>query len=131
METILFYQALWMRSESDQGAILVGFVSGTLILLSLVFVMFKLGLRIPLKPFFAVTGVLLGMLAFVFAGYGVRELQTIGWLKETPLDWMVSISVLEIRATLETSALQLGILLSFLMGWLQLSQVGKQLTADS
>ncbi|MCZ6485451.1 MAG: cytochrome c/FTR1 family iron permease [Acidobacteria bacterium] len=130
VETILFYEALWMRSESDQGAILVGFVSGTLILLSLVFVMFKLGLRIPLKPFFAITGVLLGMLAFVFAGYGVRELQTIGWLKETPLDWMVSISVLEIRATLETTALQLGILLSFLMGWLQLSQVGKRLTAD-
>lgn len=130
VETILFYEALWMRSESDQGAILVGFVSGTLILLSLVFVMFKLGLRIPLKPFFAITGVLLGMLAFVFAGYGVRELQTIGWLKETPLDWMVSISVLEIRATLETTALQLGILLSFLMGWLQLSQVGKRLAAD-
>ncbi|MEE8161983.1 MAG: cytochrome c/FTR1 family iron permease [Acidobacteriota bacterium] len=131
VETILFYQALWMRSESDQGAILMGLVLGTLILLSLVFVMFKLGLRSPLKPFFAITGVLLGMLAFVFAGYGVRELQTIGWLKETPLDWMVSISVLEIRATLETCALQLGILLSFLMGWLQLSRVGKQLTADN
>jgi len=131
VETILFYQALWMRSESAQGAILMGFVLGTLILLSLVILMFKLGLRIPLKPFFAITGVLLGVLAFVFAGYGVRELQTIGWLKETPLDWMVSISVLEIRATLETCALQLGILLSFLMGWFQLSRVGKQLTIDN
>ncbi len=131
VETILFYEALWMRSESAQGAIMVGFALGTLILFSLVFVMFKLGLRVPLKPFFAITGVLLGMLAFVFAGYGVRELQTIGWLKETPLDWMVSISVLEIRATLETCALQLGILLSFLMGWLQLSRGGKQLTTNN
>ena len=120
VETILFYEALWMRSESSGGAIVMGLVLGTLILFSLVFLMFKVGLRIPLRPFFAITGVLLGMLAFVFAGYGVRELQTIGWIKETPLEWMVRFSILEVRATLETTALQLGILLSFLMGWFQL-----------
>lgn len=138
VETILFYEALWMRSESSGGAIVMGFVLGTLILLSLVFLMFKVGLRIPLRPFFAITGVLLGVLAFVFAGYGVRELQTIGWIKETPLEWMVRFSILEVRATLETTALQLGILLSFLLGWFQLRWTGKlqpadngQLTADN
>ena len=131
VETILFYEALWMRSESAGGAIVMGFVLGTLVLLSLVFLMFKVGLRIPLRPFFAITGVLLGMLAFIFAGYGVRELQTIGWIKETPLEWMVRFSILEVRATLETTALQLGILLSFLMGWLQLRWGGKLLTADN
>ena len=127
VETILFYEALWMRSESAGGAIVMGFVLGTLVLLSLVFLMFKVGLRIPLRPFFAITGVLLGVLAFVFAGYGVRELQTIGWIKETPLEWMVRFSILEVRATLETTALQLGILLSFLMGWFQLRWSGKKL----
>ena len=131
VETILFYEALWMRSESAGGAIVMGFVLGTLVLLSLVFLMFKVGLRIPLRPFFAITGVLLGMLAFIFAGYGVRELQTIGWIKETPLEWMVRFSILEVRATLETTALQLGILLSFLMGWLQLRWGGKLLTTDN
>jgi len=125
VETILFYEALWMRSESSGGAIVMGFVLGTLIFCSLVFLMFKVGLRIPLRAFFAITGVLLGMLAFVFAGYGVRELQTIGWIKETPLEWMVRFSILEVRATLETTALQLGILLSFLMGWFQLRWGGK------
>ena len=131
VETILFYEALWMRSESAGGAIVMGFVLGTLVLLSLVFLMFKVGLRIPLRPFFAITGVLLGMLAFIFAGYGVRELQTIGWIKETPLEWMVRFSILEVRATLETTALQLGILLSFLMGWLQLRWGGKLLATDN
>jgi len=125
VETILFFEALWMRSEGAGGAIVMGFVLGTLVLLSLVFLMFKVGLRIPLRPFFAITGVLLGMLAFIFAGYGVRELQTIGWIKETPLEWMVRFSILEVRATLETTALQLGILLSFLMGWIQLRWGGK------
>jgi high-affinity iron transporter len=131
VETILFYEALWMRSESSGGAIVIGFVLGTLILLSLVFLMFKVGLRIPLRPFFAITGVLLGVLAFVFAGYGVRELQTIGWIKETPLEWMVRLSILEVRATLETTALQLGILLSFLLGWFQLRWTGRLQTADN
>ena len=125
VETILFYEALWMRSEGSGGTIVMGFVLGTFILLSLVFLMFKVGLRIPLRPFFAITGVLLGVLAFVFAGYGVRELQTIGWIKETPLEWMVRLSILEVRATLETTALQLGILLSFLLGWFQLRWSGK------
>ena len=131
VETILFYEALWMRSEGAGGAIVMGLVLGTLILFSLVFLMFKVGLRIPLRPFFAITGVLLGVLAFVFAGYGVRELQTIGWIKETPLEWMFRFSILEVRATLETTALQLGILLSFLMGWFQLRWSRKLETADS
>ena len=130
VETILFYEALWMRSEGAGGAIAMGLVMGTLILFSLVFLMFKVGLRIPLRPFFAITGVLLGVLAFVFAGYGVRELQTIGWIKETPLEWMFRFSILEVRATLETTALQLGILLSFLMGWFQLRWSGKLESPD-
>ena len=130
VETILFYEALWMRSEGAGGAIVMGLVLGTLILFSLVFLMFKVGLRIPLRPFFAITGVLLGVLAFVFAGYGVRELQTIGWIKETPLEWMFRFSILEVRATLETTALQLGILLSFLMGWFQLRWSGKLESPD-
>ncbi|MFQ5930475.1 MAG: FTR1 family protein, partial [Acidobacteriota bacterium] len=122
VETVLFYEALWVRSESAQDSILTGFAAGTVLLLLLVFLMFKFGLRIPLKQFFAITGVLLGLLAFVFAGYGVRELQAVGWIKETPLKWMVRFSLLEVRPTLESFALQFGILLSFLIGWFQLSK---------
>ena len=123
VETVLFYEALWVRSESAQDSILTGFAAGTALLLLLVFLMFRFGLRIPLKQFFAITGVLLGLLAFVFAGYGVRELQAVGWIKETPLKWMVRFSLLEVRPTLESSALQFGILLSFLIGWFQLSKL--------
>ncbi len=117
VETVLFYQALWIRSSTSGGAIILGFAVGTLLLALLVFCMFRFGLRIPLKQFFAITGVLLGVLAFVFAGYGVRELQVIGWIKETPLQWMFQVAFLEIRPTLESCALQVGILLSLLIGW--------------
>jgi high-affinity iron transporter len=128
VETVLFYQALWMRSSEAQTAVVLGFISGTAVLVALVFLMFKFGVRIPLKPFFSLTGLLLGLLAFVFAGYGVRELQTIGWIKETPLLWVGSLPLLEIRPTLETCVLQFGILASILIGWLLLKR--KPLTTD-
>ena len=117
-ETVLFYQALWLRSSTVQSSVVLGFLTGCFVLTVLTILIFKFGLRIPLKPFFGVTGLLLGLLAFVFAGYGVRELQNIGWLKETFLPWNFNWLLLEIHPTFEGLALQFGILLSFLLGWL-------------
>ncbi|MFQ5651290.1 MAG: FTR1 family protein [bacterium] len=116
-ETVLFYQALWLRSSVVHSQIISGFILGVAALIVLVFFILKFGLKIPLGPFFGVTGVLLGLLAIVFAGYGVRELQSIGLLNETPLSLNVDLNFLEIHSTLEGLALQSGILLSFLLGW--------------
>ena len=131
VETVLFYQALWIRSSTSGGAIVLGFAVGLLLLALLVLCMFRFGLRIPLKQFFSITGVLLGVLAFVFAGYGVRELQVIGWIKETPLQWMFQVAFLEIRPTLESCALQVGILLSLLIGWFQANRLSRPATGAS
>ena len=45
--------------------------------------LFRYGVRIPIRPFFAVTGTLLYVLAFKFAGAGVRELQEAGLVSVT------------------------------------------------
>jgi high-affinity iron transporter len=119
-ETVLFYQVLWLKSEALQPTVIAGFVLGSVALAAIVIALFKIGLKFPLKPFFSVTGVLLGLLAFVFSGYGVRELQNVGLLGETVLPWNFHIVFLEIHPTLEGVALQSGILLSFLFGWLSL-----------
>ncbi len=117
-ETVLFYQALWIRSGSAaSGAIVVGLAFGLVVLASVIVLMFRYGKRIPLRPFFAVTGVLLAVLSLVFAGYGVAELQKIGWVQETPIDWVPFIPFLELQPTLEGLSLQLGIFLSFLLSW--------------
>ena len=51
--------------------IVVGFAA-----LAVIFTLFyRFGVRIPLRPFFAVTSVLLYYMAFVFMGKGMRELQ--------------------------------------------------------
>ncbi len=118
-ETVLFYQALWLRSENGTAAsaVLLGLVGGLVALAVVVLLMFRYGKRIPLKPFFAVTGVLLGLLSFVFAGYGIAELQRIGWVQETFLTWVPQIPFLELQPTLEGLSLQLGIFLSFVLSW--------------
>jgi high-affinity iron transporter len=117
-ETVLFYQALWLRSGShSSGAIAMGLVSGLVVLLAIIVLMFRYGKRIPLKPFFAITGILLGVLSLVFAGYGIAELQKIGWIQETPLAWVPYIPFLELQPTVEGLSLQLGIFLSFVLSW--------------
>ena len=117
-ETVLFYQALWLRSGSAAGgAIALGLASGIALLAAVIVLMFRYGKRIPLKPFFAVTGVLLGLLSLVFAGYGVAELQKIAWVQETPLDWVPYVPFLELQPTVEGLSLQIGIFLSFVLSW--------------
>lgn len=117
-ETVLFYQALWLRSGSAAGgAIVLGLAAGLVALLAVIVLMFRYGKRIPLKPFFAITGILLGILSLVFAGYGIAELQKIGWIQETPLNWVPYVPFLELQPTLEGLSLQLGIFLSFVLSW--------------
>ncbi len=117
-ETVLFYQVLWMRTPAGHSGVIFGFIAGVVILAFVMIAIFKFGMRIPLKPFFLATGAMLGILVFVFAGYGIRELQNIGWLKETPLEWDLHLPLLEIHPTVEGIALQLAIVSSFLLGWL-------------
>jgi len=117
-ETVLFYQALWLRSGSAAGgAIVLGLAAGLVALTAVIVLMFHYGKKIPLKPFFAITGILLGILSLVFAGYGIAELQKIAWVQETPLDWVPYVPFLELQPTLEGLSLQLGIFLSFLLSW--------------
>ena len=117
VETALFYQALWLRSGDLTGMVIFGFAAGMLLLLGFVVIWLKLGIRLNLKLFFVISGILLGTLSVIFAGYGVRELQNIGYLQETSLDWMIALPFFEIWPVREGLILQLGIVLSFLLGW--------------
>ena len=85
-ETVLFYEALLGRAATGAGtsAVWGGFAVGTALLAVIATALFRYGVRIPIRPFFAVTGILLYLLAFKFAGGGVRELQEAGWLGVTP-----------------------------------------------
>jgi high-affinity iron transporter len=101
-EVVLFYQALWLQSASNPKPVLTGFLAGVAALGVLVLVLFKLGLKIPIKYFFGTAGLLLYLLALVFAGQGVRTLQATGWFSVTPLRFPPQVSALGIYPTVET-----------------------------
>jgi len=75
-ETVLFYKALYVSGGAGgAAAITLGLASGAVVLLVVYVGIERFGIRIPLRPFFAVTGATLFFMSFVFAGSGVKELQ--------------------------------------------------------
>ncbi|MBI2181672.1 MAG: FTR1 family protein, partial [Deltaproteobacteria bacterium] len=101
-EVVLFYQALWLQNEGNRGPILWGFAGGLATLILATVAILKLGLRMPLKYFFGATGTLLYIMAFIFAGNGVKELQTAGWVTVTPLRFPPQVPLAGVYPTLET-----------------------------
>ena len=108
-ETAMFYQALF--SEGNVAlplslGIVVGFAA-----LAVIFTLFyRFGVRIPMRPFFTVTSVLLYYMAFVFVGKGIRELQEGNVVPITVMKGMPSMPSLGVFPSMETLAAQ-GILL--------------------
>lgn len=114
-EVVLFYQALWLQNEHSHNAIVGGFGAGVAALVGATYAILKLGLRLPLKYFFGVTGTLLYIMAFIFAGTGVNQLQAAGWLPATPVNFPPPLPLLGIYPTIESLAAQ-GILLCVFFG---------------
>jgi high-affinity iron transporter len=74
-ETALFYQALFNEGPHVVLPISLGILVGFAALAVIFTLFYRFGVRIPLRPFFSVTSVLLYYMAFVFMGKGIRELQ--------------------------------------------------------
>ncbi|HXO84577.1 MAG TPA: FTR1 family protein [Gemmatimonadales bacterium] len=109
-ETILFYKALFLSGGSTSVPVIGGIAVGAVGLVAVYFVINQLGLRVAMKPFFAVTGVMLYYMAFVFAGKGIAELQGSGLVPLTVIDGAPRVPMLGIYPTVESLAVQ-GLLL--------------------
>src|SRR6185503_4881665 len=125
-EVVLFYQALWLQNENSHQAVFWGFVAGLATLVAATFGILNLGLKVPLKYFFGATGTLLYIVAFVFAGNGITELQAAGWVPTTPLNFPLQAPLLGIYPTLETMAAQALMLCAFLATTYWLAQERKK-----
>ncbi len=92
-ETVLFYQAL-ASDASGQGLtwIAAGFGVGCAMLIGVYFVMKHGAVRLPIRPFFMVTGTLLYYMAFVFTGKGMMELIEGKLIEPSLVSWMPTIS---------------------------------------
>jgi high-affinity iron transporter len=90
-ETALLYQAL-LGSEGRTRLGLLGLAAGValgVVLLAIVALIVKAtSMRLPMRQFFKLSGIFLFLMAIVFAGNGVFELQNAGILITTNLAWM-------------------------------------------
>ena len=114
-ETVLFYKALFLTGGERSGMpIAAGILAGSAVLVVVYVAISRFGVRLPLKPFFAVTSAFLYYMAFVFAGKGVAELQAGGLLPTTLVPWAPRLPALGIYPTLESSLAQ-AVLLTLLI----------------
>jgi high-affinity iron transporter len=74
-ETALFYQALFNEGPNVGVPLALGILVGLGVLAIIFTLFYRYGVRIPMRPFFTVTSLLLYYMAFVFMGKGIRELQ--------------------------------------------------------
>ncbi len=90
-ETALMYQAL-IGGQNHARPGLIGLAAGLgvglLLLAAIALVIRATSVRLPLRAFFKVTGMVLFTMAVVFSGNGIFELQQSGLLKVTPLSWL-------------------------------------------
>jgi high-affinity iron transporter len=84
-ETVLFTQALVLESEAHRVQVWAGAAAGLAAVAVVALAMERAALRLPLGPFFAVSGLLLCALAISFAGAGMYALVAAGYLPPRPV----------------------------------------------
>lgn len=116
-ETILFYQALLAGSGSQVDAVMVGFGLAAIALLVLYLVMRIATVRVPIGLFFSLTALFLFIMAFIFAGKGIFELQMAGLFVATPLAWAPSIASIGVFPRAEPLIVQALLLIAAIAAW--------------
>lgn len=84
-ETVLFYEAL--MTDAPAMPVLAGLVAGTVLAVTVAYLMLGLEARLPVAAFFRVTGGLLALLCITLVGNGIRGLQTAALVPATPVSW--------------------------------------------
>ena len=110
-ELILFFQGVPVHGTSGRNAMILAIVLSAIVLIAVFLVFRFLTVRLPLKPFFLVTSVLMYAMCFSFTGKGVSELQAAGVVNKTVIPWMgFEMDFLGIYATYESLIPQIIVL---------------------
>ena len=87
-ETVLFYQAMWVQIDTgSEQSFLLGILAALGLLVVLSLLVYKVGIKLPIKQFFQINAILLFLLAVVFTGQGIAALQEAGMVSASLLDF--------------------------------------------
>jgi high-affinity iron transporter len=108
-ETIVFFQALTAGATQglERHAIFAGIIAATLGLGLVFWILTRAAYRIPLRPLFSVTSILLYALAVVFIGQGVGSWQEANLLPATFVEHVPQIPAIGLFPTWESLGAQL------------------------
>ncbi|MDR3338038.1 MAG: FTR1 family iron permease, partial [Treponema sp.] len=101
-ETIIFYQALLAGNQGYVNMIWLGLGIGVVALVIIYILIRVLSLRLPIKPFFLGTSILLFVMSVAFTGSGIKELQEGNVIPVTMLPFNFTVDILGIYPTAET-----------------------------
>jgi len=120
-ETTVFY--LGMAPAIAPRDLLLGIGTGAAILIVAAILMLALGVKLPLRPFFRIAGLLVYYLGFKFVGTGLHSLQIAGIIPSTPIAGQSSNPMFEffgIYPTWQTLLPQLALVFGALAVWMLL-----------
>ncbi|MEX2461871.1 MAG: FTR1 family protein [Paenibacillaceae bacterium] len=109
-ETVLFY--IGMASSIALASLLAGIGIGIGILAVLSYLILKIGVKIPMRPFFLISSIFVFYLCFKFLGMGIHGLQLAGVLQATRVSSMSTIEFIALYATWENVIPQAVLLIS-------------------
>lgn len=87
-ELILFFQGMRSSISKNPMHMWLGLALATIILVIVYYLIAKVSIRLPLKPFFTFTSTLMFILCLSFVGKGVGELQEADVIGRTIVPWM-------------------------------------------
>ena len=119
-ETALFYEAL--LTSTAPAPVIGGLIAGGAAALAAGWLVLASGRKLPLRLFFKATSILLGLLAVMLVGAGIRGLQTAALISATPVAWFPDRDWLQLWFGLyplaEPLAAQALVVMILLLPWL-------------
>ena len=87
-EVVLFYQPM-LTDDGNPKMVWAGFAAGCIVLVGVYLAIRYLSIKLPIKPFFTATSILMAVMCVSFLGSGIKELAEGGVLDVTRIPWML------------------------------------------
>ena len=87
-EVVLFYQPM-LTDDGNPVMVWAGFGVGCVVLVGVYLAIRYLSIKLPIKPFFTATSILMAVMSVSFLGSGIKELAEGGLLDVTRIPWML------------------------------------------
>ena len=125
METVLFL--IGMAGRMSTSELVGGIAAGLGILVVIAIVMLKAGTRLPIKPFFIVSSIIVFYLCLKFMGSGIHSLQMAGLLPASANDYLPTYNGLSLYSSWYSTLPQLLLLATGLLVFVVRQYAGKRL----